>query len=76
MDPCRRCLNMGEDGLMAAILEQGTDNYYQLYLSLETQAFGLQDHHREAHPLGFGTVRVSTRHGEDYYPPPQTERVQ
>jgi membrane-bound lytic murein transglycosylase D len=31
--------NMGEDGLMAEILEQGTDDYYQLYLSLETQRF-------------------------------------
>lgn len=31
--------NMGEQGLEAEILEQGTDNYYQLYLPLETQRF-------------------------------------
>jgi len=31
--------NMGEDGLMAEILEQGTRDYYQLYLPLETQRF-------------------------------------
>lgn len=31
--------NMGEDGLEAEILEQGTDDYYRLYLSLETQRF-------------------------------------
>lgn len=31
--------NMGEDGLMAEILEQGTDDFYQLYLPLETQRF-------------------------------------
>jgi peptidoglycan lytic transglycosylase D len=31
--------NMGEDGLMAEILEQGTDDYYTLYLPLETQRY-------------------------------------
>lgn len=31
--------NMGEEGLEAEILEQGTDDYYRLYLSLETQRF-------------------------------------
>jgi len=31
--------NMGEDGLMAEILEQGTNDYYLLYLPLETQRF-------------------------------------
>ena len=31
--------NMGEKGLMSEILEQQTDDYYQLYLSLETQRF-------------------------------------
>ena len=67
--------NMGEDGLMAAILEQGTDNYYQLYLSLETQAFVFK----------ILTVKLilsdPARYGfqlapEDYYPPLQTERIQ
>lgn len=31
--------NMGEDGLMAEILEQGTNDFYRLYLPLETQRF-------------------------------------
>ncbi len=31
--------NMGEEGLTAEILEQGTRDYYQLYLPLETQRF-------------------------------------
>ncbi|MDX2448060.1 MAG: transglycosylase SLT domain-containing protein [Desulfobacterales bacterium] len=31
--------NMGEGGLMAEILEQGTKNYYTLYLPLETQRY-------------------------------------
>jgi len=31
--------NMGEDRLMAEILEQGTNNYYHLHLPLETQRF-------------------------------------
>ena len=31
--------NMGEDGLMAEILEQGINDYYKLYLSLETQRY-------------------------------------
>jgi len=31
--------NMGEDGMMTEILEQGTANYYDLYLPLETQRF-------------------------------------
>jgi membrane-bound lytic murein transglycosylase D len=31
--------NMGEHGLMTDILEQRTDNYYDLYLPLETQGF-------------------------------------
>jgi len=31
--------NMGEEGLEAEILEQGTSDYYRLYLPLETQRF-------------------------------------
>jgi len=31
--------NMGEEGLMAEILEQENDNYYHLYLPMETQRF-------------------------------------
>ncbi|UCG14853.1 MAG: transglycosylase SLT domain-containing protein [Deltaproteobacteria bacterium] len=31
--------NMGEDGLMVQLLEQGSDDYYNLYLPLETQRY-------------------------------------
>ncbi|MFC1859107.1 LysM peptidoglycan-binding domain-containing protein [Thermodesulfobacteriota bacterium] len=31
--------NMGEEGLMTEILEQDTEDYYQLYLPLETQRY-------------------------------------
>ena len=31
--------NMGEEGLAAEMLEQGTEDYYDLYLPLETQRF-------------------------------------
>lgn len=31
--------NMGDEGLTAEILEQGVNDYYQLYLSLETQRY-------------------------------------
>ena len=31
--------NMGDKGLMTEILEQGTDDYYELYLPLETQRY-------------------------------------
>jgi hypothetical protein len=31
--------NMGEEGLEAEILEQGVDDYFRLYLSIETQRF-------------------------------------
>lgn len=31
--------NMGEEGMMTEILEQGTKNYYHLYLPLETQRY-------------------------------------
>lgn len=34
--------NMGEEGLDAEMLEQRTNDYYRLYLSLETQRFVLQ----------------------------------
>jgi membrane-bound lytic murein transglycosylase D len=34
--------NMGEEGLVAEMLEQGTRDYYQLYLPLETQRFVLR----------------------------------
>jgi peptidoglycan lytic transglycosylase D len=67
--------NMGEDGLMAAILEQGTDNYYQLYLSMETQAFVFKILAVKlilSDPARYGFQLAP----EDYYPPLQTERIQ
>jgi membrane-bound lytic murein transglycosylase D len=67
--------NMGEDGLMAAILEQGVDNYYQLYLPLETQAFVFKILAVKlilANPARYGFQLAP----EDYYPPLQTERIQ
>jgi len=36
--------NMGEGGLMAEIMEQGTNNYYTLYLPLETQRYLFRIH--------------------------------
>jgi membrane-bound lytic murein transglycosylase D len=60
--------NMGEDGLMAEILEQGTDDYYKLYLPLETQRFvfrilSVKLIFATPEKYGFKLDR------EDYYPP-------
>ncbi len=60
--------NMGEDGLMAEILAQGTRNYYDLYLSLETQLFifrilSVKLIFLESRKYGFHLS------DEDYYPP-------
>lgn len=66
--------NMGEEGLMAEILEQGTKDYYRLYLSLETQRFIfrilsvkliLSDPEKYGIKLGQG----------DYYPPLRFDQV-
>lgn len=67
--------NMGEEGLMAEIIEQGTNDYYQLYLPLETQRYIfrilaikliLND------PAKYGFYLSE----EDYYPPLSFERIQ
>jgi hypothetical protein len=67
--------NMGEDGLMAEILEQDTRDYYQLYLPLETQRYVprilsvkliLND------PETYGFRLMTSEH----YPPLNYERVQ
>jgi hypothetical protein len=67
--------NMGEEGLMGEILEQESDNYYHLYLPLETQRFVFR----------ILTVKLifsdPERYGfqlseEDYYPPMQFDRIQ
>jgi len=66
--------NMGEDGLIAEILEQGTDDYYKLYLPLETQRFVFRI-------LSVKLILTSPeRYGftldrDDYYPPLAFESV-
>jgi hypothetical protein len=66
--------NMGEDGLMAEILEQGTDDYYKLYLPLETQRFVFRILSVKlilTSPEKYGfNLRAS-----DYYPPVAFDRV-
>lgn len=67
--------NMGEEGLMMEILEQGTSSYYHLYLPLETQRFVfrilsvkliLSDPERYGFQLS----------EEDFYPPMKFDRIQ
>jgi membrane-bound lytic murein transglycosylase D len=66
--------NMGEEGLNAEIVEQGVNNYYRLYLPLETQRYLfriiaikliLED------PAKYGFYLAE----EDYYPAQSFERV-
>lgn len=67
--------NMGEDGLMAEILEQGTDDYYKLYLPLETQRFvfrilSVKLIFSDPEKYGF------TLDPEDYYPPLEFDPIE
>jgi len=67
--------NMGEDGIMAEILEQGTSNYYDLYLPLETQRFifrilSVKLVFSEPGKYGFGLA------DDDYYPPLDADLIQ
>jgi membrane-bound lytic murein transglycosylase D len=60
--------NMGEEGLEAEILEQGTNDYYRLYLPLETQRFVLRV------LVIKRIIQAPRKHGfflsaTDYYPP-------
>ena len=67
--------NMGEDGLMAEILEQGTDDYYKLYLPLETQRFVFRILSIKlifTNPEKYGF----TLDHEDYYPPLAFEPIE
>jgi membrane-bound lytic murein transglycosylase D len=67
--------NMGEDGLMAEILEQGTEDYYQLYLPLETQRFIFRILSVKlilSAPEKYG-FDLSDR---DYYPPLEFDEIQ
>ncbi|NIM98832.1 MAG: transglycosylase SLT domain-containing protein, partial [candidate division Zixibacteria bacterium] len=67
--------NLGEEGIMAEILEQRTDNYYHLYLPLETQRFLFRIVSAKlilSDPEIYG-FKLSE---EDYYPPLEFDRVQ
>ncbi len=66
--------NMGEGGLMAEILEQGTNKYYQLYLPLETQRYifrilSVKLIFSDPERYGFELSE------DDYYPPLQFDRI-
>lgn len=67
--------NMGEEGLKAEIIEQKTNDYYELYLPLETQQFvfrilSVKMIFLEPEKFGF---KLSEK---DYYPPLTFDRVQ
>ena len=67
--------NMGEEGLMAEILEQGTDNFYKLYLPLETQRYIFRILSVKlilSDPETYG-FRLTPK---DYYPPLAFDRVE
>lgn len=67
--------NMGEDGLMAEIMEQGTNEYYSLYLPVETQRFVLRILAAKlilSDPASFGFQLAE----EDYYLPLTFDKVQ
>ncbi len=67
--------NMGEEGLMTEVMEQDTNNYYELYLPLETQRFIFRILSVKmifADPEKFG-FRLNE---EDYYPPLRFDRVE
>ena len=66
--------NMGEKGLMSEILEQQTDDYYQLYLPLETQRFlfrilSIKGILSEPEKFGFKLQK------DDYYLPLAVDKV-
>jgi membrane-bound lytic murein transglycosylase D len=67
--------NMGEEGLMAEILEQETDNYYHLYLPLETQRYLFRILSVKlifSSPEKYGFILTE----KDYYPPLTFDRIQ
>ena len=66
--------NMGEDGLMAEVLEQETQNFHSLYLPLETQQYifkilSIKLVFSDPEKYGFKLT------GEDYYAPFVFDRV-
>ena len=67
--------NMGEEGLIAEILEQGTNNFYKLYLPLETQRYIFRILSVKlilSDPEKYG-FRLTKR---DYYPPPSFDQIE
>ena len=67
--------NMGEEGLMAEILEQNTHNYYHLYLPLETQRYIFRILSVKLifnSPKKYGFILTE----KDYYPPLTFDRIQ
>jgi hypothetical protein len=66
--------NMGEQGLQSEVLAQKTDNYYQLYLPLETQRYVLRAICAKiilSAPEAYGFHFTAT----DVYPPLQFDRI-
>jgi membrane-bound lytic murein transglycosylase D len=66
--------NMGDEGMTAEILEQGTDDYYQLYLSLETQRYVFRVLSVKlifSDPEKYGFYLTE----KDYYPPLEYDEV-
>ncbi len=66
--------NMGDEGLMAEILEQETDTYYHLYLPIETQRFVFRVISAKlifSNPEKYGFFLSE----EDYYPPLEFDRI-
>ena len=67
--------NMGGKGLAREIKEQGTDNYYHLYLPLETQRYLFRIVSIKlifSDPKKYGFLLTD----EDYYPPIEFDRIQ
>jgi membrane-bound lytic murein transglycosylase D len=67
--------NMGEEGLMAELLEQGTSSYYHLYLPLETQRYVFRLLSVKlifSNPDRYGFHLTE----QDYYPPVVFDHIQ
>jgi len=67
--------NMGEDGLMSEIVTQGVDNFYHLFLPLETQRYILRIvvvKRIASDPQRYGFLLSD----EDYYPPLAFDRIE
>ena len=66
--------NLGEEGIRAEMLEQETDDYYRLYLPLETQRFVFRILSAKmimSNPEQYG-FKLTDR---DYYPPLEFDRI-